>query len=351
MTKQLIAQKISAIIIVLTILFIGVLIIPIESVYAYNTNVSGGGSVLEPSKEQLENALDNPKYNATRESIYGTIVSFLNTDIYHYQAPNEGYYAIYTVSDIDTVGRIYEHQNFLWWTTEFKPLSQNDDGNIIGDNYRDFSIVERFEAKESYVIAVRGYGDHTGSYYLKIEPNEDKYKSTNGGTWKSQTVNNSAAVIGTYISQKQYLTLSETLLFYYFLNPASQESFSEIYHVDNIYNVFQKDEAEALSLCIGLLGLIPGLPYSISVSVTILGGILSYIHELSNPDAYKMMQFLANDCGVRHNISTGEWSVQKGLLLQKNISKNMIPPYFYTYEAYTGDILTGQSYCKGEWIE
>ncbi len=36
-----------------------------------------------------------------------------------YNAPKAGYYAIYTTGTTDTVGKVYEEQNVLLWTTDY----------------------------------------------------------------------------------------------------------------------------------------------------------------------------------------------------------------------------------------
>lgn len=338
-----------AFLLVLILLVLAFLSIP-RKAFAYSVNVDGTGTTINPTDKQLKKAMDGTKYTDTSVSITASTTSTENADIFHYEAPYEGYYAIYSLSSKDMVGKIYEHKNFLWWSTRFEELQTKDDGSLVSNNNRDFSIVERFERKENYLIAVRGFSNYnTGSYTLKIEPNEDKKLNKCGGMWKGEYMDSASAILNQWTMSKQYLTKQEMILLYIYANPATRAYYGDACGTkfEDIIIAYKNNPNKALSVSLDILGLIPGMPYGASVSITALGWILDIVKNGET----SFLEMICEKSGIVHNIDNGEITAERGLLIEKSYTGGMIPytTEYKTFNDEPDEILTGDKYCKGVW--
>lgn len=82
-----------------------------SSVSAYTTTTSGKNTI-SPSNSQL-NGAKKTKYTSKSKTISDSIGKKYEMDIIHYEAPKAGYYAIYTTGSTDTLGKVYEEENFF----------------------------------------------------------------------------------------------------------------------------------------------------------------------------------------------------------------------------------------------
>lgn len=237
----------------------------------------------------------------------------------------------------------------MWWTTQYKFRSSNDDGCKVSSSLN-FSLVEKFSNGEDYYICVRAYGSRTGNYTLVIEPNEDKIISDVGGVWDNNYLSTSAAMLGVWTSQKQYLTPEEVLLFYWFLDPATRDNVD--YSLDVVYSAYNENISLAISICNEIVNLLLApADFYISFPISVIGSMLDYCYNASEVTAYDMMEILHDKCGVNHNPSTGVWSVSSGLLITQSYVQNSIPAFNYSYSANNDTLLKGQAYCYGTWTE
>lgn len=331
------------------------------SVNAYNTDV-GGTSSIEISNNILDKAYKEEPYKTSSLHKTGYISTNYNTDLYHYEAPYQGYYSIYTDSEMDTVGKIYEHQNFLWWTTSYKDLNYNDDssnrltGNFsnISGNLRDFSMVQKFTKWENYIVAVRGYGDNTGTYNLIVEPNEDKRVNVSGGKWENNMLDNSSSVLGIWTSSKLYLTKDQVMALYYFANPVTRDLYLSQggYDYSTLIDIYEKDPTAGAKILFNILSLIPGLGYVEGLTITLSGWMLDYV---SNNKYSTILDMLHEVCGLEAtNIGGNDnYTVKTGLLVETNFYSSGFPMYHTSFKSFDDNpttILTGDKYCSGKWI-
>ncbi len=194
-------------------------------VYAYtmairekDLNGSDGAKAFSTKNSDFKNA-KSPMYCSKSQTISGNISKKYYQDMYHYECQEGGYYAIYTTGNTDTVGAVYEEQDFLMYLS-YDLLEKNDDRFSTKD--RNFGVVADFDKYEDYYILVRGYGSNTGRYTLKIEPNEDKIFHSRSGVWKSDKIPLSAANNSFWVTDKIYLSKEQTVLFYWMLDPATK---------------------------------------------------------------------------------------------------------------------------------
>ena len=164
---------------------------------------------INPTDAEFE-AAESPTYDGTSEIIQGAILESYDINIYHYEAPHSGYYEIYTtaipgiVGLFDTVGAVFEEQNFLGFTTNYEQIAYDDNGSsqITQDEFDyNFRIVVELDKYEDYYICVRSYGPEIDPYTLHIKPNLDTKISAGGGIW---TDNDSETSL-MYITKEQAL--------------------------------------------------------------------------------------------------------------------------------------------------
>lgn len=251
------------------------------------------------------------------------------------------------------MGKIYEHQNFLWWTAQYKELSRNDDAvNKITGNYFDFSLIEEFTPYEDYYIAVCGYGSSTGSYNLHIEPNEDKKRNKQGGTWISDKLDAQSLHIGIWTDSKQYLTKEDAILLYIYSNPMTRDTYGALCNtnLDEIADIYNDDPQRALDISLDILGLIPKMPYVASLSLTVLGWIVKTAMQVTSVND-TIFDILYNTAGVVHH-TDGRITAERGLLIERTYAGAPSYSYETAYKIFNdteGEIMTGDQYCKGYW--
>ncbi len=323
-----------------------------------STVTTKGEATISPTKKQL-NGAKSPKYSSSSVTISGKIKKSFNMDIYHFEAPAQGYYAIYTTGLSDTVGAVYEHQNFLWWTTEYKRIAYNDDGCKI-DRSRNFSMVVKLDKGEDYYICVRTYGKSWGSYKLIIEPNEDKTKSENGGMWTSQKLDDSSMLLNCYVSKKQYFTKEQALLNYLLLeNEDIELPDGYVVNFDTIYATYQESVSEAMEILCNIIDYvcaIPKVPEGVSITASMVGSMIQMIYSCSTDEADDLADEIKATCDIKQKIIsisgkgaiTG-YTIAHGLLRTTMFNGNSLLLTSCHYSAYDSTILKGEKYCYGKW--
>lgn len=324
---------------------------------------SGGATctTISPSKSQFKSA-KSPNYSSKYQTISNCSISKqYDVNLYHYEAPVKGYYKIYSTGSADTVGTIFEEQNFLFFTTDYERKTNISDDDGDGQN---FKIVTHFDIDEDYYIGVRCYWKKTGNYTLKIEPNDDLVRSKYGGVW---TTDGSVGV-----TRKEYLNPYQVKEYYQMLRDKLT--------VDCIKNAYKKYGTEGTLEKLTSAGLTTFSLVDIAASVAkvpgagspIVGGLvligelaLGYIFDSIYTDtdqtAY-IMGILTTLCGAGYVRKKGVDVYNDphcGLLITSGVElktvKNIYGQKFLksqkydTYSRFYGDTLTGVAYKKGTW--
>ena len=183
------------------------------SASAYSTTTTDF-TTISPTKNDFKNAKE-PVYNSISHSIYDSILTSYEMDIIHYEAQHDGYYAIYTTGDLDTVGKVYEHENLLFITTKYEEIGYNDDFN----NQLNYKMILDLMGGEDYYICTRGYNKKTGYYTLMIKPNNDAVESNIGGKWINDNMDFNDSLLGSTAEteSKVYYTKEQVKLYYQLL--------------------------------------------------------------------------------------------------------------------------------------
>lgn len=321
-------------------------------VYAATVTTSGY-TTIKPTNAQFESS-KSPKYYAVSETISGKIGSKYKMDITHYEAPKEGYYSIYTTGSTDTVGAVFEQQNILWITTEYKEKGFDDDAGS-GFNYK---MVVDLDMFEDYYICTRGYSTKTGSYNLVIEPNLDRLTSSSGGKWINDHIDWSTVSFGGIETiSKDYYTAEQVKLYYQILRDKdTRESIADAYSasgisgaVSKIYSIFK--------LVIGIIDfgktgntVVTGLLFAEGVFTT----MMETIRSTKSPAS--LMKTLESVCGAGYKLSSGIdiYYASYGVCITNSVQTITNQSYSYTkysdtYEKYTSKTLKGVKYEAGHW--
>ena len=334
-------------------LFLCVLCFFVVSFKAYASSevyVTAGNadySSIELSKSVLNKAKSNCTKKGSNFKSTQTISESYQVHIYHFEAPSSGYYAFYTTGSKDTLIKVYEHQNFMWWTTSYKDLGKVDDTSKADTNYFNAGFVLDASSGEDYYICVRLYGSSKGSYTLNVEPNEDKLLRSryDKSFWECDYLSTASAIAGCWVTSKQYLTAEETILFYWSLDPACQNMVGK--DLEYLYNEYNKGIQYGIDAANFILGiLLAGADPVTSLSVSVIGSIISYAYSASENDAYSMMVTLNELCGVECYGSG--WTADHGLVIEDFYTGTILGNNYYFY-AYDDDLLVGDKYAKGSW--
>ncbi len=338
------------------------------SASAYSYTESGATS-LSPSNSDFSSAR-TPKYNQTRVTIPDSVSGRYSTDLFHYEAPVKGYYKIYTTGSTDTMGKVFEHNNFLWWNSY--DMKGSDDDSGIGDN---FKIITYFDKREDYYIGVRGYSNRVGSYTLKIEPNDDLVYSRIGGLWlKTHNVEENDRIAKLYLNKDQVAHLYQMLR-----DQATMAALQQAYTRNGPLGAFQRLASSGNTLytivadAIGIVDDIRDVGNTID---PVVGGLISigasalvnlfdicYNYADVNQLGY-LMGNLQNFGGANYvrNPATGndDYFATSGVCI--NIDRTIIyvyslilggyvpcPNYHYVFTSYNSQALVGTSYERGEW--
>lgn len=343
--------------------FILILSLMITFVFLTNVNVNGAGSgstLISPTNAQFK-AASSPKYTSSTATIYGEISSAGEVDLYHFEAPYEGYYAFYTTGTLDTVGALFEEQNFLWWTTEYKNLDHNDD-YMYSQFGRNFRIIVRLARGEDYYIAVRGYGSYnTGSYRLRIEPNEDDRTFEFGGTWKAENMPNSAALTGVWTSKKTYYTADQAEMYYLMLDSDAQDAVELAQNILVTQGI--KTSVSVISSLIGKAIIVtafattpPGwVAGAIAITASAMAALINSTYDNTLNNNFKLQTKLRDLLGITisYTYINGDAAkvvhAEHGLLVEQLFVSNTIPAYNDFHEVYDSTKLVGEKYYKGSW--
>ena len=337
-----------------------------SSVSAYTTTTSGK-ETISPSKSQFKKA-KNPMYDSKSKTISDSIKNKYEMDIVHYEAQKNGYYAIYTTGNTDTVGKVYEEENFLWWTTEYNVKGATKDDTGVDLNYRH---VLNLDKHEDYYICTRAYNTKTGNYKLVIEPNDDARKSNIGGRWINDSMTFEEK--NTEVYSKTYLTVEQVAIYYAMLCRMELDmSLRNAYTENGPVGVIQ-DLVEMGYATINLFTI--GDSFSVD---PIVGPVTSLILSISEGAADMMFQSLYEDTktiaqiraklneygGADHDggygVLIGCYATQ-GVCITTKCTKTVIDnpflgrrvttySYSNSYSTYNSTELVGEQYEKGYWI-
>lgn len=324
------------------------------STSAYTTTTTGEYDI-SPSKSEFQSA-KNPKYYNIPTNISDSISQPYELDIYHFEAPCTGYFAIYTTGSLDTIGAVYEENGALFWT-HYDQVAYSDDTNY-SPYYRNCLMVVKMKQFEDYYICVRAYASKTGNYTLVIEPNQDKKTSYNGGVWTSQE---NIGPDDKTIRQKVYLTKSQALLNYLWLIDVDFETDEQTtLDFEYISETYDEDRAEALSLTNTFMSIAASFvpsPYSVpfSITITLLGAVIDCVYEQTTQDLREMLDIFKNECGIVPRLVSLDgmgaivlYPVEHGLLRITRSSDNS-NWCTYTYNQCDDTLVTGAWYCLGSW--
>ena len=346
----------------------------------YDTQSVATTSTIEVSENILNKADSNSKKYTDIFSHTAYLSMSYNLHIYHFEAPKGGYYNFYTTGNTDTIIKVYEQENFLWWVTGYNDLGLFDDGCRI-DSISNATAVLDLDQYEDYFICVRAWNKGYGTYTLNVEPNEDKINirysygryshwSKTGSSWNSAL----AQSIGTpTIISKIYLTKEDVALFYWALtskyeivDPRTGKKFS----VESLYNECKKSYVDAISdinTLVGLICSIPKVPSYIGITATVAGLIFDFSYEANTVKKDEMCRILETKCGVHMNPQDAQFvngelrivetiSVEHGLCIDNLLTSTTDVETGFSwsfesnnYSAYDFDERVGVQYETGEW--
>lgn len=326
------------------------------SANAYTTKATGDLDI-SPSNSAFKSA-KNPKYDSTSVTISDSIAAERDINIYHYEAPRTGYYAIYTQGSLDTIGAVFEQQNFLWWTTSYTQIAYADDTSY-SPYYRNCLMVVHMDWHEDYYICIRAYATKTGSYTLIIEPNEDKKSLWDGGIWDCNYVDSASANLGLWVDNKQYLTKKQALMNYLWLDGVTCYDYDTGTLIDFplIKATYDANTAQGIALANTFMSLITcSAPSSFSITATLLGAVIQEVYSASTSTVEELKAEFENKCGITKTLvylgehsAYVEYGIQNGMLKETWFSSGSIPCYVTYYYANNDHLLTGYRYCYGSW--
>lgn len=346
----------------------------------YLTKATATSSQIEVSTSVLNKAKDNAKKYGSEFTNSAYISNEYDLHIYHFEAPKGGYYSFYTTGTTDTVIKVYEHQNFLWWTTKYLDRGMNDDGCRI-DKRTNACYVLELTKNEDYYICVRAYNSTKGQYTLHVEGNEDKtnYKFSYGnyshwektGTSWGSAVSQSMGATSVYA--KTYLTKDEVALFYWALTSKYDivdPKTGKTYTFDGLYDIYDESVDKGISYFNTIMSLISSAaPGYVGATVTVVGFVIEYAYNASTKTKEQMQQVLEEKCGARRENHSavyidGKYYVtdtieaSHGLCVKNTFTTTTDYQSGFTwtfdlkdYEAYDSDIRVGVKYEKGDWAK
>lgn len=343
-----------SVIFILSVLFLVLVVVGLSTVSA-----AGNGSdntIIQPTDKQFKAAKD-PVYSSTNQTIYSSYSGTIK--IFHYKAPSSGYFTFYTTGTLDTVGAVFEHNSFLFFSSWYDEVGYNDDSyyDYYTNRTNNFKIVVKLDKNEDYYVCVRGYGSNTGSFTLKIIPTLDKISSNTGGTWS-----NSKTIDSTY--QKQYYTRQQVELAYQSLSNQATRNLIKNHYIDKgIVGTLNE-----LNSMFGLTFSMVPMPTYVSAGLAITQSILQAIIDsvyANNSDIAEMLagfEDKGNVC-IETTYVNGHpatvYIASYGVVVSDSLYMYYIPTEYgggYTipitsksFERYTSTLLKGISYEKGSW--
>lgn len=346
----------------------------------YLTKATATSSQIEVSTSVLNKAKDNAKKYGSEFTNSAYISNEYDLHIYHFEAPKGGYYSFYTTGTTDTVIKVYEHQNFLWWTTKYLDRGMNDDGCRI-DRRTNACFVLELTKDEDYYICVRAYGTQKGQYTLRVEGNEDKTNYTlshgkyshwekTGTSWTSALAQSMGAA-STYA--KTYLTKDEVALFYWSLTSKYDivdPKTGKVYTFDGLRDEYKKSTADGIAYFNTILSLLTTFaPNGVGAVATVVGFVISYAYEASTKTKEQMQKVLEDKCGAHRGYHSAQYidgkyyvtdtiEASHGLCVANTYitTTDIESGFSWTfnskdYETYDSDVRVGVKYEKGDWTK
>lgn len=338
--------------IICSVMTVVLVVVSLNGTYVMGYYSIGKGDTkgIDPSNNQFKSA-KSKVYDIKSVYISGNIKEKYGLEIFHYEAPESGFYIVYTTGSLDTVGKVYEEQNFLW-TADYDEVASNDDGNYL--NYgNNCAMVVEMDKGEDYYICIRAYNTKTGSYGLNIAPNEDKIYSSNGGIWKMEIVGSKELYKANYLCEKQYLTKEQVILLYGTLDPAQNATLKDSgYNIDILRQKYKSNDFEdAIEYANSMLDILLGDYPLVSISASIIGSIVLNQYRANEVDDLDLMTMLVEKCGVRRNPETQKLTAKNGIVAERWYKLIDTTMYNYKYYGSNATTLTGREYYSGYWKE
>ena len=314
------------------------------SVMGYYSIGRGDTKSIDPSNNQFKSA-KSKVFDIKSVYISGNIKEKYGLEIFHYKAPESGFYIVYTTGSLDTVGKVYEEQNVLW-TANYDEVASNDDGYYLNHG-TNCAMVVKMDKGEDYYICIRAYNTKTGTYGLNIAPNEDMIYSNKGGIWVLDEAGTTDFNKGYYLCEKQYLTKEQVIFLYWTLDQASQKSVKEAgYSVEVLREKYKKNLSEAIKYGNAIASLMVKNTVT-SLNQEILTVILE--KEYAEVSDEEMKTKLVKLCGVNHDVVSGKWTAKCGLVAERWWKLTSMKMYNYKYYGNNSTTLTGKEYYYGKW--
>lgn len=306
---------------------------------------------INPNKSDFKACKE---YSDDISHIYSGYSSNGSVLIYEYEAPKSGYYAIYTTGNTDTVGRVYEYNNFLWYKSYDDISGIVDDClNYDGTRNYNFKTVVKLDKYENYYICVRAYGTKSGSFDLHVEPNDDKITCVKGGTWTSNTIiplNDTGVLYRTYFNQEQTKALIQIVR-----NDLDNKIIENYYKEEGVVGV-TKRICDALGIVISIIPMSQIASIGLSMSEKMLDLLYNNVYMYNTTFLEKTLVFLLNNgCGWKMMNGYDEYYANNGVILEtKSIASNAMPFFENEWYVYNGvdaneNIYRGVIYDYGKW--
>ncbi len=106
------------------IMCLGIALIIMLYDFSFNVNAYSyeetkrGSTQIEPTANNFSLAKSPVYFNAS-ETIESDIRYSNYVQLFHYEAPRDGYYMVFTNGSLDTCGKIYEENSILWWNVHY----------------------------------------------------------------------------------------------------------------------------------------------------------------------------------------------------------------------------------------
>ena len=300
---------------------------------------------------------NNKKHTQKSVAIAAKIPTVYKQNIFHYECPESGYYAIYATPGIDTVGALFEEQNYLFKPTEYELMAHNDD-QFKG--FGTFGIVARLDKNEDYYACVRGYGKTTGVYNLVIEPNEDKVPLLLKlfGTWDVSYHHR-----GDYTYQKVYLTKEQAILYSMALD-GMNTPFSDgkqSYTLAQLQQKFASGDSTTVvnfiaSAAAAIFGVATSSMPALGVTASFVAWLFTEALSAENArTALAMRERIKQLCGIKYYTVSGKgittrWEAARGFVLvkRKEWSRTSIDNGVWLDKVYYEPYMPGADTMKGE---
>ena len=304
---------------------------------------------------------NNKNHTQKSVAIAAKIPTVYKQNIFHYECPESGYYAIYATPGIDTVGALFEEQNYLFKPTEYELMAHNDD-QFKG--FGTFGIVTRLDKNEDYYACVRGYGKTTGSYNLVIETNEDKVPLPwkNSGVWEATYIPFGRRISSSYVLRKVFLNKELVALYYMMVDPSIKvlNNTKKSYTIDQLRREWETSPETVYNFLLSLVSA-TAPNYKAAFTMSMVGFVIgeSGIVNRRADTREKMTKLLREMCGAGAigdgSTLSARFYAEKGLVAVKwntgsyDYASAVADPWEYHSFIPGRDYLKGEQWYVGTW--